>query len=171
MAGTAASIAAAISLLRVLVIVFALSPRLLPLILLTTSLVFVCGSLFLVKGAPGEGQDVEARNPLELMPLLVFAGLFSVTAALGAAAVTRIGNNSLDWHFGGNLASSTSTWPYSRRCAPLAERCRSTLLAPPSSQPRLSMPGVGCSSRSSPVPPDTGCRSGSSRVLPQVLIS
>lgn len=95
----AASVAAAISLLRVLVIVLVLSPRLLPLIvppLLAAGLVFVaCGSLLIAKGVPGAGKDVGARNPFELMPLLVFAGLFSVTAILGAAAVARIGNNSL----------------------------------------------------------------------------
>ncbi|WP_429819720.1 MgtC/SapB family protein [Ensifer sp. B1-9] len=95
----AASLAAAISLLRVLVIVLALSPRLLPLILLpllTAALVSVaCGSLLLAKGVPAAGQSVDARNPFELVPLLVFVSLFAVTATLGAVLVTRIGNNSL----------------------------------------------------------------------------
>lgn len=95
----AASMAAAISLLRVLVIVLVLSPQLLALVappLMTAGLVFVgLGSLLLAKGHPGPGNDVDARNPFELMPLLVFAGLFSATATLGAAAITRIGNNSL----------------------------------------------------------------------------
>ena len=89
-----ASVATAISLLRVLVIVLALSPRLLPLVvapLLAAAVVFVaCGSLLMAKRA-GAGQDVEARNPFELMPLLVFPSLFAATATLGAA----IGNNSL----------------------------------------------------------------------------
>lgn len=95
----AASVAAAISLLRVLVIVLALSPRLLPIVvapLLTAAVVFVaCGSLLMAKRVSGAGQDVEARNPFELMPLLVFASLFAATATLGAAVVARIGNNSL----------------------------------------------------------------------------
>lgn len=49
----------------------------------------------MAKRAPGANQDVEARNPFELMPLLVFASLFAATATLGAAVVARIGNNSL----------------------------------------------------------------------------
>ncbi|MCY1746330.1 MULTISPECIES: MgtC/SapB family protein [Ensifer] len=95
----AASVAAAVSLLRVLVIVLALSPRLVPFVaapLLTAAVVFIaCGGLLMAKRTSSAGEDVGARNPFELMPLIVFASLFAATATLGTAVVARIGNNSL----------------------------------------------------------------------------
>ncbi|MGO4622275.1 DUF4010 domain-containing protein [Ensifer sp. 2TAB8] len=95
----AASFAAAVSLLRVLTVVFALYPQVLPIVLLplliTASIFVACGGGLMAKGAPASGEAIVARNPFEVGSLFIFAGLFAGSATLGAALISGIGNESL----------------------------------------------------------------------------
>ncbi|EPR18255.1 MULTISPECIES: MgtC/SapB family protein [Agrobacterium] len=94
LAGVAA-LAAAVSLLRVLVIVLALS-------LTTFSLIApVTLAAALVLGLSGAGlirlqdmqpgQEIDAKNPFELVPLAIFATLFAATRTLNAVLLVWIG--------------------------------------------------------------------------------
>ena len=94
-----ASLAAVVSLLRVMGLAMVLAPSVLPRIapvLLAAAVVFaLVGALLMVRGLAPSAQAVSARNPFELVPLLVFAMLFALTATGGAALVAHIGNDSL----------------------------------------------------------------------------
>ncbi|OHV79842.1 MgtC/SapB family protein [Ensifer sp. LCM 4579] len=95
----AASLAAVVSLLRTQVIVAVISPAVLPQVALAVfagAAVFaLVGAVLMGRGLTPSRQAVSARNPFDLMPLLVFATLFALTATLGAALVAHIGNESL----------------------------------------------------------------------------
>ncbi|HXV31030.1 MAG TPA: MgtC/SapB family protein [Sinorhizobium sp.] len=95
----AASLAAVVSLLRMLTIILVISPAVLPLVaptILAAATVFaLTGALLMARGLTPSDQAVSARNPFELMPLFIFAMLLAVTVTLSAALVAYIGNDSL----------------------------------------------------------------------------
>ncbi|MCA1370431.1 MgtC/SapB family protein [Bradyrhizobium sp. BRP14] len=95
----AASIAAVVSLLRVLTVILFISPPVFPEVVLpiiAAALIFAAGGAALMaKTAPPADEPITARNPFELFSLLVFAGLFALTATTGAALMAGMGDNSL----------------------------------------------------------------------------
>lgn len=101
-----ASIAAVVSLLRVLTVTLFISPPVFPEVVLpiiAAALVFAAGGAALMtETAPSADEPVEPRNPLELVPLLIFAALFAATATTGAALMKGMGHSSL---FGISAAS------------------------------------------------------------------
>lgn len=94
-----ASIAAVVSLLRVLAVVFLVSPPVFPKVVLpiiAAALIFAAlGAALMIKTAPPAAEPVEPRNPFELVPLLIFAALFAATATTGAALMTALGDSGL----------------------------------------------------------------------------
>ncbi|MDE3876456.1 MgtC/SapB family protein [Sinorhizobium meliloti] len=95
----AASIAAVVALLRVLTVTLFISPPVFPEVVLpiiAAALIFAAGGAALMtKTAPSADEPVEPRNPFELVPLLIFAALFAVTATTGAALMKGMGHSSL----------------------------------------------------------------------------
>ncbi|MCA1408365.1 MgtC/SapB family protein [Ensifer sp. IC3342] len=95
----AASIAAVVSLLRVLAVVLFVSPSVLPgvvLPIIAAALIFAAsGAALMAKTAPRADVPMSARNPFELFSLLVFAGLFALTATTGAVLMSAMGDDSL----------------------------------------------------------------------------
>lgn len=86
----AATLAAAVSVLRVTGIVAIVAPSVLGVaglaILAAVAGFAACGALYLTRGHPaGDGETVP-RNPFELGPLLAFAVLFGVVSTISAAA-------------------------------------------------------------------------------------
>ncbi|ASY65567.1 MgtC family (plasmid) [Sinorhizobium sojae CCBAU 05684] len=95
----AACLAAVVSLVRTQVIVAVISPAVLPRVapaVFAGAAVFaLVGAVLMGRGLTPSGRAVSARNPFDLMPLLIFATLFALTATLGAALVVHIGHESL----------------------------------------------------------------------------
>ncbi len=95
----AAMLAATVSLLRVFAFVLALAPSLigglLPAMSAAACTFALCGATLLAKGNRGMSSQVEASNPFELTPLLVFAGLFAATITLSAALTNRLGESGI----------------------------------------------------------------------------
>lgn len=88
----AATLAAAVSVLRVTGIVAIVAPSVLgvvgPAILSAVAILTICGGLYLTHGhlaGTGEGSP---RNPFELGPLLLFAAGFAVVSTISAAAAS-----------------------------------------------------------------------------------
>jgi uncharacterized membrane protein (DUF4010 family) len=99
----AASLAAMVSILRVTLIVVLVEPRVFPAMAapaLAGALVFgICGTLLLFR----KGSEIAgtlARNPFELVPLLLFAALFALVSTASAAVADAVGP-------GGLLATSS----------------------------------------------------------------
>jgi uncharacterized membrane protein (DUF4010 family) len=94
LAGVAA-LAAAVSLLRVLVIVLALSLTTFSLIapaVLAAALVLGLSGAGLIRLQDTQsGQEIDAKNPFELVPLAIFAALFAATRTLNAVLLVWIG--------------------------------------------------------------------------------
>ncbi len=82
-----------------LAVVLLVSPRVLPVVavpIIAAAAIFAAGGAALMtKSPPTADEPVNSRNPFELVPLLIFAGLFALTATTGAALMTGMGNNSL----------------------------------------------------------------------------
>lgn len=101
----AATLAAAVSVLRVAGIVVIVSPSVLGvagLAILAAVLTFVmCGGVFLSRGAVPTDAGQMPRNPFELWALLAFAILFAVVSTISAAV--SVGNT------GGMVATSAIT--------------------------------------------------------------
>lgn len=95
----AAALAAMVSVLRVTGLVLILNPGVLPVMApaaLAAALVFAaCGGLLIWRGGGGEGAAGPARNPFDLVPLLVFAAGFAVVSTASAALVGSFGAASL----------------------------------------------------------------------------
>jgi uncharacterized membrane protein (DUF4010 family) len=95
----AASLAAAVSVLRVTVFVLILAPAILPLVLPATAaaaLVFIAaGLVLLARRRPGDAAPAVPRNPFELVPLFVFAAGFATVSTATAALSGRFGDSSL----------------------------------------------------------------------------
>lgn len=94
LAGVAA-LAAAVSLLRVLVVVLALSLTTFSLIAPTVStaafVLALIGSGLIRFDKAQANQEVDAKNPFDLAPLAIFAMLFAVTRTLNAVLLVWIG--------------------------------------------------------------------------------
>uniref|UniRef100_Q11G25 Uncharacterized protein n=1 Tax=Chelativorans sp. (strain BNC1) TaxID=266779 RepID=Q11G25_CHESB len=94
----AASLAAMVSILRVLLIVIIIEPRVFPTIgvpALLAALCFgACGALFMFRDNQGLGNS-PVRNPFEVAPLLLFALLFAIVATASAALADITGVSGL----------------------------------------------------------------------------
>ncbi len=95
----AAALAAMVSVLRVVGLVALLNPGVLPVLApaaLAAALTFaICGGLLIWRGgSAAEGAGL-ARNPFDLVPLLVFAAGFAVVSTASAALVGQFGTGSL----------------------------------------------------------------------------
>ena len=95
----AASLAAMVSILRVCVVVLIVAPGVAAIVAapaLAAALCFALGGAFLLFRKGGGGQPAgEARNPFEILPLLVFAILFGAVSMASAALVARVGQSGL----------------------------------------------------------------------------
>ncbi|MDO9503575.1 DUF4010 domain-containing protein [Falsiroseomonas sp.] len=98
MAG-AAALAGMVSVLRVVGLVLILNPAVLPAMApaaLTAALTFaICGGLLIWRGGGAADAAGLARNPFDLVPLLVFAAGFAVVSTASAALVGQFGAGSL----------------------------------------------------------------------------
>ncbi|MEQ1945296.1 MgtC/SapB family protein [Mesorhizobium sp. VNQ89] len=88
----AATLAAAVSVLRVTGIVAIVAPSVLgvvgPAILAAVAVFAICGGLYLTRGHLAGTGDRSPRNPFELGPLLLFAAGFAVVSTISAAAAS-----------------------------------------------------------------------------------
>ncbi|SJM32175.1 MgtC/SapB family protein [Mesorhizobium delmotii] len=95
----AASLAAAVSVLRVCAVVLIVEPSVLAAIgvpAIAAALVFAaCGAFLLVRSGGDHKSGALARNPFELGPLLLFALLFAVVATASAALAAQFGGRGL----------------------------------------------------------------------------
>lgn len=86
----AATLASAVSVLRVAGIVAIVAPAVLGVaglaILAAVAGLAICGGVFLTRGHLAATGDGTLRNPFELAPLLAFAALFAVVSTISAAA-------------------------------------------------------------------------------------
>lgn len=86
----AATLASAVSMLRVAGIVAIIAPAVLGVaglaILAAVAGLAICGAVFLTRGRLAATSDSSPRNPFELGPLLAFAVLFAVVSTISAAA-------------------------------------------------------------------------------------
>ncbi|ETR79390.1 MULTISPECIES: MgtC/SapB family protein [Hyphomicrobiales] len=86
----AATLASAVSVLRVAGIVAIVAPAVLGVaglaILAAVTGLAICGGVFLTRGHLAATGDSAPRNPFELAPLLAFAALFAVVSTISAAA-------------------------------------------------------------------------------------
>nr|WP_225168947.1 MgtC/SapB family protein [Ensifer sp. IC4062] len=93
----AASIAAVVSLLRVLAVVLLVFPQVFPVVALpiiaAASLFAAGGAALMARTAPHGEEPIKPRNPFELLSPLLFAGLFALTATTGAALMTGMGHD------------------------------------------------------------------------------
>lgn len=95
----AASLAAMVSILRVITIILVISP---PVLVsagpaaLAAALAFGLFGLFMFKGASDQDMPAgSARNPFDLTPLLIFAGLFGLVSVISALMARYFGSESL----------------------------------------------------------------------------
>jgi uncharacterized membrane protein (DUF4010 family) len=96
----AAALAAMVSILRVVAIVFIIKPQVIGVAgpaALAAALAFAAlGALLMVRrGEEKDDSSVPARNPFDLGPLLVFAALFAAVSTISAALVGQLGTGSL----------------------------------------------------------------------------
>lgn len=95
----AAAFAAMVSVLRVAAIVTIVAPEVLrtagPAALAAAAGFAAAGALLIARRGDGEPSDVPARNPFELVPLLIFAAVFALVSTLSAALVGVLGSGSL----------------------------------------------------------------------------
>ena len=95
----AASLAAAVSILRVCLIVALVEPSplrtLAPAALVAALCFAACGALLMLRSGGQGPADTPARNPFALGPLLAFAVLFAIVSTAGAALAGRIGSAGL----------------------------------------------------------------------------
>jgi uncharacterized membrane protein (DUF4010 family) len=95
----AASLAAMVSIVRVLMIVLALQPLLVSGIVvpvLAGAAVFaICGALFFSKDGQTSSHVANSRNPFDLLSLMIFGSLFATVSTISAAMVASLGSQSL----------------------------------------------------------------------------
>ena len=95
----AAALAAMVSVLRVLTVVLVIQPQILgiigPAALAGAAAFGASGLLLLVRSTGDDSSDVPAKNPFDLVPLLIFAALFAIVSTASAALVGLLGSGSL----------------------------------------------------------------------------
>jgi uncharacterized membrane protein (DUF4010 family) len=95
----AAALAAMVSILRVVGIVAIIEPAVLPAVApaaLSAAILFAaCGALFLWRSEGAAQIEAPARNPFDLVPLLLFALLFAIVSTASAALAGRMGGTGL----------------------------------------------------------------------------
>ena len=95
----AGSVAAAVSILRVSVVVTVVAPSVIAGMVLPALAALACfaavGALLLQRPGSLDSGETPARNPFELMPLFAFALLFTLVAAASAALAGNIGSSGL----------------------------------------------------------------------------
>lgn len=100
----AAALAAMVSILRTCIIVLLIGPAafapVAPVALAAAACFAAFGVLFLLRADPQAATDAPARNPFELVPLLLFAFLFGAVSTVSAALAGTVGSDGL-------LATST----------------------------------------------------------------
>ncbi|CCV04617.1 conserved membrane hypothetical protein [Mesorhizobium metallidurans STM 2683] len=95
----AASLAAMVSVLRVCAVVLLIEPSVFVTVgipAIGAALVFAaCGAFLLARAGEDQKSGALARNPFELVPLLLFALLFAVVATASAALAAQFGGRGL----------------------------------------------------------------------------
>jgi uncharacterized membrane protein (DUF4010 family) len=95
----AAALAAMVSVLRVLAVVLVIQPQILgiigPAALAAAAAFGASGLLLLARSTGDDSSEVPAKNPFELVPLLIFAALFAIVSTASAALVGMLGSGSL----------------------------------------------------------------------------
>jgi len=98
LAGTA-SLAGAVSILRVIVVVLMLAPDfllpILPAALTGAAVLTVAGMMGIARAASAEDAGQTVRNPFELRVLLAFAAMFALVSTVSAVLVSEFGSSSL----------------------------------------------------------------------------
>ena len=86
----AAALAAMVSVLRVMTVVLVIQPQILgiigPAALAGAAAFGASGLLLLVRSTGDDSSDVPAKNPFDLVPLLIFAALFAIVSTASAAS-------------------------------------------------------------------------------------
>ncbi len=93
-----ASVAAMVSVLRVVLLILLLAPALVPLIVLPALLaavVFGVAGFFFLRGPAGPEGQPTTGNPFDIAPLAIFAGAFAIVSVISAAASTYLGPSSV----------------------------------------------------------------------------
>ncbi|MCC6203422.1 MAG: MgtC/SapB family protein [Hyphomicrobiales bacterium] len=95
----AAALAAMVSILRTCIIVLLIGPAafapVAPVALAAAACFAAFGVLFLLRADPQAATDAPARNPFELVPLLLFAFLFGAVSTVSAALAGTVGSDGL----------------------------------------------------------------------------
>ena len=95
----AAALAAMVSVLRVLTVVLVIQPQILgiigPAALAGAAAFGASGLLLLARSTGDDSSEVPAKNPFDLVPLLIFAALFAIVSTASAALVGMLGSGSL----------------------------------------------------------------------------
>jgi uncharacterized membrane protein (DUF4010 family) len=95
----AASLAAMVSVLRVMTVVLVIQPRVIGIAgpaALAAAAAFAASGLLLIARSKGEDvADVPTRSPFDLVPLLIFAALFAIVSTASAALVGLLGSGSV----------------------------------------------------------------------------
>ena len=157
----AAALAAMVSVLRVMTVVLVIQPQILgiigPAALAGAAAFGASGLLLLVRSTGDDSSDVPAKNPFDLVPLLIFAALFAIVSTASAALVGLLGSGSL-------VATSALSGTFDVDVAVLSalrmvgQSVSPEIVGQPCSQPLPPMPSDGSGSRSPPARSPTGCR-------------
>ena len=95
----AAALAAMVSVLRVMTIVLVIQPQIIRTVgpaALAAAVAFALSGLVLIaRSTDKDNSEVSAKNPFELVPLLIFAALFALFSTASAALVGMLGIGSL----------------------------------------------------------------------------
>ena len=94
----AAALAAMVSVLRVMTVVLVIQPQIIRTVgpaALAAAAAFALSGLVLIARSEKDNSEVSAKNPFELVPLLIFAALFAVVSTASAALVGMLGSGSL----------------------------------------------------------------------------
>ena len=95
----AAALAAMVSVLRVMTVVLVIQPQIIrtvgPAALAAAAAFALSGLVLIARSTDKDNSEVSAKNPFELVPLLIFAALFALVSTASAALVGMLGSGSL----------------------------------------------------------------------------
>jgi len=95
----AAALAAMVSVLRVMTIVLVIQPQIIrtvgPAAVAAAAAFALSGLVLIARSTDKDNSEVSAKNPFELVPLLIFAALFALVSTASAALVGVLGSGSL----------------------------------------------------------------------------